>query len=274
MPKSNVPPRDAKALRWLDDYQKVSKWLSKWDLEHLIEENNGIYKIKNFFPPFVAEEALNILERLPATAWLSTAAKEDYTHNNIEHSFLSTKTGSKDLEILLRVFSILLPDHLNAFSAGKYQISDKIDTHDDRAYTNIRMEDTGEVVLCSRDVTLVYHLTKDWTDEMGGALVDLETDTKYIPEFNSAIIFKVPRYHQVEPVLERSRPRYSIFGWYLLPGRLYELYDGKNTNNADGDDNAPKVEEKESGATAKNLSSIREEPEKDQSKVFNEPSIL
>jgi hypothetical protein len=175
MPKSNKSARNAKALRWLDDYSKVSKWLSKYDLEQLIEEHNGIYKIKNFFPPFVADEALSILERLPATAWLSTAAEEDYTHNNIEHSFLSTKTGSKDLEILLRAFSILLPDHLNAFSAGKYHKSDKIASHDDRAYTNIRLADTGEVILCSRDVTLVYHLTKNWTEEMGGALVDLET---------------------------------------------------------------------------------------------------
>jgi hypothetical protein len=178
MPKSTLPPRNAKALRWLNDYEKVSKCLQKWDLEQLIEDNNGIYKIKNFFPPFVAEEALNILERLPATAWLSTAAKEDYTHNNIDHSFLSTKTGSKDLEILLRAFSILLPDHLNAFSAGKYENADRIASHDDRAYTTMRMEETGEVVLCSRDVTLVYHLTKNWTEEMGGALVDLETSKR------------------------------------------------------------------------------------------------
>ena len=175
MPKTTIPPRDAKALRWLDSYPKVNKWLSQWDLEKLIEDNNGIYKIRNFLPDFVAEEALHILECLPANAWLSTAASEDYTHNNIEHSFLSTKTGSIDLELLLRTFSILLPDHLNAFSAGKYQKSDNIAPHDDRAYTEIRMEDTGEVVLCSRDVTLVYHLTKNWTEEMGGALIDIET---------------------------------------------------------------------------------------------------
>jgi hypothetical protein len=177
MLKTNVPPRDAKALTWLDDYNKVSKWLSKWDLEQLIEDNDGFHKIKNFFPPFVAQEALNILERLPATAWIPTAAEEDHTHNNIEHSFLSTKDPShSDLQLVLRAFSILLPEsHLSSFSAGKYEANDKIDTHDDRAYTNIRMEDTGEVVLCSRDVTLVYHLAKDWTEEMGGALIDLET---------------------------------------------------------------------------------------------------
>lgn len=35
---------------------------------------------------------------------------------------------------------------------------------------------TGEVVSCSRDLTCVYYLTKDWTEAMGGAFVDLEAD--------------------------------------------------------------------------------------------------
>lgn len=30
------------------------------------------------------------------------------------------------------------------------------------------------MVSCSRDLTCVYHLTKDWTAGMGGAFVDLE----------------------------------------------------------------------------------------------------
>jgi hypothetical protein len=45
--------------------------------------------------------------------------------------------------------------------------------------------------------------------------------------------------------------RLSIFGWYLLPGKLYELYDGKNGSTADGDDNAPRIEEMENRETPK-----------------------
>ena len=45
----------------------------------------------------------------------------------------------------------------------------------------------------------------------------------------------MPRFHQVEAVLEKNRPRYSIFGWYLLPGKLYELNLGnKNTSEKGG----------------------------------------
>lgn len=66
----------------------------------------------------------------------------------------------------------------------------------------------------------------------------------------------MPRYHQVEAVREKIRPRFSIFGWYLLPGKLYELYDGKNTieridNNDDDDENSLRVEEMEKRGTTK-----------------------
>eukprot|EP00960_Hanusia_phi_P011095 325198-Hanusia_phi.AAC.1 len=82
-------------------------------------------------------------------------------------------------------------------------------------------------------------LTADHQEENGGALVDVETGNRYLPEFNSLIAFKIPRYHavsdgketrgkfvtllQVEPV-RGSRPRYSIFGWFLTEGILYDLY--------------------------------------------------
>lgn len=109
----------------------------------------------------------------------------------------------------------------------------------------------GEVLTCSRDVTLVYHLTRDWTEEMGGCFVDLEAaglqgrpavaelgarvrthlqapskrllcqqpcpaalpcaDARgrqriHVPQFNSAVLFRVPRYHSVTPVAT-DRPR-------------------------------------------------------------------
>ena len=47
----------------------------------------------------------------------------------------------------------------------------------------------------------------------------------YVPEFNSAIAFRVPRYHEVTR-MNTNQPRYSVFGWYLQPGQLYELFQG------------------------------------------------
>lgn len=212
-----------KARRWIDSFDAVSKWMSQYDILQRLKQNE-IVKINNFLPDYVAEEALRILESIPSEKWLDTSADEDYSKNNIEHRFQSSKSGSSALEDLLRVFSVLLPDQLNVFSAAKYMCADGIDPHDDKAFTMVRMNDSGKEVECSRDVTLVYYLTKDWTQEMGGAFVDLQTGTHYVPEFNSAVLFKVPRRHMVQKVAGQ-RPRFSIFGWFLVPGRLYSLQD-------------------------------------------------
>jgi len=111
----------------------------------------------------------------------------------------------------------------------------------------------GEMISCSRDLTCVYYLTKDWTESMGGAFVDLEAPAEgsedlvadgegngalgtaengssgrgagnagalaaaqhpqqrakgsvYVPRWNSAVFFRVPRYHTVTP-LRTDRPR-------------------------------------------------------------------
>lgn len=64
-----------------------------------------------------------------------TSADDDYTHNNISHEFLSTK--SQTLDAIFRVFTLLLPDSLFTFSAAKYCKAGHIKPHDDRAYTQV-----------------------------------------------------------------------------------------------------------------------------------------
>ena len=51
----------------------------------------------------------------------------------------------------------------------------------------------------------------------------------YVPEFNSVIAFRVPRYHEVTR-MNTNQPRFSVFGWYLQPGHLYKLFQGDDAD--------------------------------------------
>lgn len=76
---------------------------------------------------------------------------------------------------------------------------------------------------CSRDIAVVYYLTRDWRPEYGGAFVDVGGGgTEHCPAFNAAVAFSIPRWHAVTTVAG-PRPRFSIFGWFLTPGIAYPL---------------------------------------------------
>ena len=62
---------------------------------------------------------------------------------------------------------------------------------------------------------MVYYLTKDWHERLGGAFVDLATGSELVPRFNSLVAFWVPRMHEVTPMLTR-RERLSVFGWFYV----------------------------------------------------------
>lgn len=70
-----------------------------------------------------------------------------------------------------------------------------------------------------REVACVFYLNKDWdASKRGGHFVDLKTGTKHPPDFNSLVVFRVPRMHAVEEVRGEDRDgvsRLSLFGWWL-----------------------------------------------------------
>ena len=230
-----MPQTRRKARKWLNSYPQVSQHLAKWNLDELLDQGNGIAKISNFLPEIVAEEILHTVKGIPQSSWLKTEAVEDYARNDISHSFVSTKSGN-GIESILRIFGLLYPDSLHVFSAARYSGSnrDHIDRHDDRAYVDVTMT-TGEIVQCSRSVAIIYYLTKEWSREMGGLLIDCETGDEYVPEFNSIVAFRIPRFHIVTPVVP-PHERYSIFGWILEPGKLYQLNQDVRDGQVAGND--------------------------------------
>ena len=66
-PKGDAGSRKFK--KWINDYEAASSWLEKYDLEKLLIEGDGICKITNFLPAFVAEGILSMLEGIPDEAW-------------------------------------------------------------------------------------------------------------------------------------------------------------------------------------------------------------
>lgn len=168
-----------RVIKWLNSFDKASAAVEKHgDLLKLLAAGQGLCKIENFLPDYVAQGLFEILEDMQDEEWnvsistiithnntlrmiedsLSitercstmcscctricccmlqvTAADDDYTHNNISHDFLSSK--SQTLESIFRVFTLLLPDSLFTFSAAKYCKEGHIKPHDDRAFTKVR----------------------------------------------------------------------------------------------------------------------------------------
>lgn len=194
--------------------------MSKYDIQTLLKENNGLARVSNFFPKAVAEALREKVLSMPTKKWIRTTATRDHKYNNIAHEFYSIK-HENCVALVARVLSLLAPEHFYTFSAAKYVYGHHIEPHDDRAYADVQM-DTGGIVQCSRDIAVIIYLTKNWTKEDGGLLLDLEGHKEYVPEFNSCVFFRVPRMHAVTKVLG-SEPRISIFGWFLMPGELYSL---------------------------------------------------
>ncbi|KAF5837246.1 hypothetical protein DUNSADRAFT_4637 [Dunaliella salina] len=212
---------------WLNNYSKASKWAARYDVIKSLRKGKGLCKFSNFLPDDVAHGIKQDLLDSDQSCWMPTEAEQDYSQNNISHSFKSTKRA-KNLEAVSRVLSLLLPESLHVFSAAKYTGSDHIAPHDDRAYTQVLLED-GQIITCSRDIAVIVYLSPNWSKEQGGVLLDLEAkpgaQREYVPEFNSAIVFRIPRWHEVTPVQSNS-PRLTIFGWFLVPGHKYSLNTG------------------------------------------------
>ncbi|KDD73671.1 hypothetical protein H632_c1942p0 [Helicosporidium sp. ATCC 50920] len=225
---------------WVSDYQAVTTWMTSrhGTLERQLDaEPSGVVVVPNFLPNPVATWARQVLRRLPSEEWADTYATQDVSHNNISHSFRSSRGSRSEsgaaLQDLLRAVSEALPGRLSSFSAARYATGDHIVPHDDKAFTQVRL-DTGEEIEASREIALIWYLTPAWRAEYGGLFVDCQAGRTVVPAFNTAVLFRVPHLHEVTAMTSGAPPRYSIFGWFLRPGRMYELDLGESREKEAG----------------------------------------
>ncbi|CAE8741482.1 unnamed protein product, partial [Polarella glacialis] len=115
-----------------------------------------------------------------------------------------------------------LSGDLHPFLHGaKYEAGGKITLHNDAMQWVVRPQDViddqrypaGTPVF--RKIALIYYLTQDWSEDFGGCFVDNMEDgpRAVVPEFNSLVVFLVPREHWVSEMLPGAPSRYSLFGW-------------------------------------------------------------
>mmetsp|Transcript_26367 Transcript_26367/g.84485 ORF Transcript_26367/g.84485 Transcript_26367/m.84485 type:complete len:283 (-) Transcript_26367:693-1541(-) len=188
--------------------------------------------------------ALAILQDVPEEEWATTKSKGmsgSATHrfqgaapcdNEAVKRGLRLGSGlERSVALLFRALGTLAPIKTrHNFQLGMYSRGDHIGAHDDRAYHDVEEQAPGGgrgkvIKQYSRDIAVIFYLTKEWEESYGGLLVDGQTGDVYVPEFNSIVAFYVPRTHEVTP-LAVARPRYSVFGWFLSPEDLYKRPDG------------------------------------------------
>lgn len=183
--------------------------LGNFKLRKKLLEHGGLLRIKNFLPLPLAKHIHQVLKGIKESEWHPTESARDYEHNNIEHTFLSSKSFAYSEEVF-SIFKRLMPKQLMTVSAARYTTGHFIEAHDDNAFKVV------DEKLYERDIAVVYYSTEDWQEADGGLFVDMfgGNSDNLVPEFNSLVCFVVPRMHAVSRVVS-PKQRLSIFGWFL-----------------------------------------------------------
>lgn len=179
--------------------------------------------VPDVLPTAVAEACLVVLKSLPELSWQSTTSYTDpgdeaHGAGSASHSFAGcSREDSPLLGPIFKALDSILPKQVFLGQCSRYQVGDFIEPHDDSAFAVV------DGVEHSRDVAIILHMTPHLVKSDGGLFVDHAGKSVRTPLFNSMVAFRVPRQHEVTQVISRVH-RYSIFGWFMQPGRLYKLH--------------------------------------------------
>eukprot|EP01134_Creolimax_fragrantissima_P002321 CFRG2321T1 len=240
---------------WCADSEKCQKHLEQFRLMKVLGRRprrgvGGKVIIRSVLPNKIANAAYRCIEGITEEEWdtsseatdrnidgdgvksksTSTAYGAGSTLHRYDATSLSGNTALKTLQNTMAKH--LYPEcKLFSFQLGRYRDKDQIESHDDAAYEDFDISDEtlnkSTPTQCSRDIAVIYYLAKNWKEDMGGVLVDHTTNERHVPLFNSLVAFHVPRLHEVTAVTEHATmPRYSIFGWFYAPGKLYQIKSG------------------------------------------------
>lgn len=214
--------------------------VERYGLQHVLDSNGGMVKVDGLLPGVLATQTLAKLEGLDESEWLSEDSKgtvldqaldwvasvlTQSTRKTADYSFATYRGDA--IKGAAGVIESLVDDAVISLKAARYRESNHIEKHGDRGSTIAGLctqTPLGHTIPVGtrlhRKIALIWYLTPDWKESYGGCLVDHGVDAKprtIVPQFNSAVIFEVPRDHEVTRMAAGSPSRHTLFGWFSKP---------------------------------------------------------
>ena len=72
----------------MQDVDGIKTWLKGWDLVDALEASDGLIRVMNFLPNFVAKGILEAIKELPKGRWDVREDTDDTRLNTTQHRFL------------------------------------------------------------------------------------------------------------------------------------------------------------------------------------------
>jgi len=163
---------------------------------------------------YTADEAREVVEAYQSGKLASAVSSWKRRRNANERSAGATSSATTALEKAMQSGDIA------AVRRVLEEGNKKTTNADGKKYVSGRVlarSSGGQELGYTRWAAATYYLNHQWPATFGGHFIDLEKGQRHLPEFNTLVVFNVPRLHEVEAVCApQGTFRYSIFGWWLL----------------------------------------------------------
>ena len=185
----------------------------------VIAEPFRVCRITNFlkdeeFMDEIKNELLDVKSRRNSIDLYQFEQSNDLAKADSENLKTLYQTFQTDMATWLEKNTKIDLNKTVSMSSSCYSDTDYLLCHDDN--------------LADRRIAFILYLSKNWTEEDGGALDLFDTDENglprdvvksLMPEYNSIVFFEVVNnsYHQVAEVTSADKSRWSLNGWFHGP---------------------------------------------------------